>query len=817
MVSDEGAAQLEAALSLPNGARFFKIALQVNPFAYSKRLGRIANTVSEADYTHSLVAALVQSGIEVIGVMDHHRIAESRSLIEAATAAGINVFPGFEAQSKDGIHVLCLFEIGTDLGRIERCLGGCGIDAPSLADEPCKYDISELLAQVVEWGAIAVAAHAVADKGLLTTLSGRARINAWRDDNLLAVAIAGPAREAPQSYAKILLNINADYHRDRPPAVVNCNDVSKPDDTSLPQVSTFIKMSGVSIEGLRQAFLDPESRIRLNADPAPEDRMELVAMTWEGGFLDGAGIHFNSDLNVLIGGRGTGKSTVIESLRYVFQLPALSAEAKEAHEKIIRNVVKSGTKISLLVRAQRPAPQDFRIERTVPNAAIVTDQKGRLLKLTPLEIFPGVAILGQHEIAEIARSKDTLTALLTRFAAVDHEAVHKMDTCYQKLARSRSDILKARRSRDDLSSQVATEPSIAETLRRYEEAGLQAKLRDQSLLVREEQVIKTFEARLSDIDAVTAMIDEAAPIDLTFLSDEALVELPAKEVLAALRPALAGVEGAVRAASRDISRAIQQAREKVTSVKSAWAVRKADSERAYGKVLRDLQKGKIDGEEFIRLQRRMEELKPKKDLFRKAESALGKLNAERLDLLNELDELRRKEFRRLELAAKHVSARLGDKLRIRVEFLGNRSLLAEHLKKLGGRLSEAREIVMRAETFSLREFARAVDTGAEELGRQYSIPQIQAEKFATAAPEWKLQLEELELPPTTRIELNVGTAGAPEWRELDDLSTGQKATAVLLLLLIDSEAPLIVDQPEDDLDNRFISDSVVPRIRESKR
>ena len=46
---------------------------------------------------------------------------------------------------------------------------------------------------------------------------------------------------------------------------------------------------------------------------------------------------------------------------------------------------------------------------------------------------------------------------------------------------------------------------------------------------------------------------------------------------------------------------------------------------------------------------------------------------------------------------------------------------------------------------------------------------------------------------------------------------GQKATAVLLLLLLESDAPLVIDQPEDDLDNRFIADGVVPRIREEKR
>ena len=55
------------------------------------------------------------------------------------------------------------------------------------------------------------------------------------------------------------------------------------------------------------------------------------------------------------------------------------------------------------------------------------------------------------------------------------------------------------------------------------------------------------------------------------------------------------------------------------------------------------------------------------------------------------------------------------------------------------------------------------------------------------------------------------------WHTLEELSTGQKATAILLLLLLESEASLVVDQPEDDLDNRFITDGVVPIMRREKR
>ena len=46
-------------------------------------------------------------------------------------------------------------------------------------------------------------------------------------------------------------------------------------------------MSDVSINGLHQAFLDSDLRIRLSSDPVPEAHIELAAVTWQGGFLDG--------------------------------------------------------------------------------------------------------------------------------------------------------------------------------------------------------------------------------------------------------------------------------------------------------------------------------------------------------------------------------------------------------------------------------------------------------------------------------------------------------------------------------------------------
>ena len=85
-------------------------------------------------------------------------------------------------------------------------------------------------------------------------------------------------------------------------------------------------------------------------------------------------------------------------------------------------------------------------------------------------------------------------------------------------------------------------------------------------------------------------------------------------------------------------------------------------------------------------------------------------------------------------------------------------------------------------------------------------------------PEVLMRIEELDLPPTTSIRLHTApAANPPAWQALEELSTGQQATVVLLPLLLKSDAPLIVDQPEDDLDNRFIIEGIVPRMRDEKQ
>jgi ABC-type lipoprotein export system ATPase subunit len=76
------------------------------------------------------------------------------------------------------------------------------------------------------------------------------------------------------------------------------------------------------------------------------------------------------------------------------------------------------------------------------------------------------------------------------------------------------------------------------------------------------------------------------------------------------------------------------------------------------------------------------------------------------------------------------------------------------------------------------------------------------------------ELEILPLDDKVEIYLNVAEDNAdPEYKEAAKLSTGQKCTAILPILLLATDGgPLLIDQPENNLDNHYIFKDVVPRL-----
>ncbi|MDD9819213.1 MAG: AAA family ATPase [Gammaproteobacteria bacterium] len=808
----------QQATNTSSGAQYYKCALQVNFHDYGETYRGKPSSPSEDQYNTGLVETAKREQISVLAVADHNRVRGLGAVQDKAGEQGIRVFPGFEIKSREGVHVLCLYPLDSSEDQLERFLGELGIRDTGSSTDLSNRHFAELLRTVQEQGGLSIAAHATSADGLLQVLDGQSRMAAWKDPNLLAVQIPGSIGDLPLEYREIVQNRDPQYKREFAVAVVNAQDVEKVETLSEPSASCWIKMSEVSIEGLRQAFLDPDSRIRLHSDPVLEEHAELLTLSWDGGFLNNADIHFNSDLNVIIGGRGTGKSTIVESLRYVIGANPLGADSRKAHNGIIKDVLKDGTKISLKIRTHHPAPKNYQIERTIPAPPVVSNDDGQILPMSPVELLPGIEVYGQHEISELSKDSGKLLHLLDRFMEGDNSIKQQKSETRQKLNKSRQTILSVQSELQQIEEKIDALPGLEEIMERYRKAGLEGRLLEKSQLVREERILKSLSDCLLPFQENLGAIKRELPMDRTFLSEKALNALPSKAILTTANEVLNTLSQELKNLATQMEIALNNANEGITRIWDQWKENAKTIQDRYEKILRELQDSQVDGAEFIRLRKRIEEIRPLRERKTRLLQLVREHEERRRDLLKSWEVLKADELQLLSKSAKKIGKQLQNHVRVAVREAGVRAPLIDILREtVGGRLQEAEDKLTDAEHFSLSKFVGICREGPDALCRHYSFPPNQAKRIADVSAETLMRIEELELPHTAMIELNTADVSEPQWKPIENLSTGQKATAILLILLIQSQAPLVVDQPEDDLDNRFITESVVPKMREGKR
>jgi len=229
----------------------------------------------------------------------------------------IIVFPGFEIATTEKAHFVCLFAENTDKNQLNRYLGALGLTDSQNGIWPSNLGGNDLLAKVEELGGFVYAAHATNESGILR----QKLVHVWQNPLLKAVQIPATPEDlknpAEDAYRQILLNKNHDYKREMPVGIINAEDVAVPEGLARQRASCLIKMTAPCFASFKLAFQDPESRVRLNSDVLENHYSRIESLKITGGYLDGVHINFSGHLNAVIGGRGTGKSTLLECIRYV--------------------------------------------------------------------------------------------------------------------------------------------------------------------------------------------------------------------------------------------------------------------------------------------------------------------------------------------------------------------------------------------------------------------------------------------------------------------------------------------------------------------
>ncbi|NIA08567.1 MAG: DNA repair protein, partial [Nitrospiraceae bacterium] len=781
--------------------------------------------MSEEQYNLELLRICHEENVKVLGIADHGNVDGVNGIHELMREHDIVVFPGFEIASSGKVHFVCLFAEDTSTDTLNRYLGNLELIDPKDGVRPSKLSAEQLLQKVDELGGVVYAAHCTEKSGVL-----KQRLNnVWKNPLLKAAQIPGSLDDLKgienDFYRKLLLNKIPDYKRERSVAILNAKDVEKPETLRNPTASCLIKMTKPCFASFKQAFLDPESRVRLNSDVPEKYYSRIERVTFTGGYLDGLDIEFSEHLNAVIGGRGTGKSTLLESIRYGLEMQPLGTNAKKQHIDIIKeNLGKEKGRIEITIRSSKMNGKRFTIARRYGESTTVKDEDGNISTFTPADLLPRIEIYGQNEIYEIAQDTTGQLKLLKRFLDVANSGLDpKHDEIIKALQKNRKKIISAQEKLSEIEDEVLRLPKLVEQAEQFKSLGLEEKLNLVPLLEKEKRLSSRIVDELQNLYEACSNLKEQLP-DTVFLSDKALEGLPHQDILKSIRQKLNELKSGIEPLLNQIEIHISKTDHAIGDSQAELSKTIKDEEAGLEKLFAEIpsyegKSGKEIGIEFRKILREIERIRPKESLLKSRKAVVEELQKKRGSLLAELSEVRSERSAQLQRALKRLNKKLEGKLRLSVLSEANRQPLLDFLNRcnLEGVGPKRLAWITTADDFSPVKLAETIRHGVENLrDTGWGITPSVADALVKLKEVELMEMEEIELPDTITIELNVAHEGAEKYRPLDKLSTGQQCTAILHMLLLENKDPLIMDQPEDNLDNAFIADRIVTELRSAK-
>lgn len=799
-------------------AQFWKCALQVNPHRYGADHRGQNHAMDSRTYASALREVCLSESIKIVGLADHGSITDAENVREVLSAAGIVVFPGFEIATAEKVHWVCLFPEDTSEQQLERYLGNLLLTDPEDGVRPSALGGQDLLTRVKKLGGFCFAAHVTSKRGLL---KGNFN-NLWMDLRLRAAQIPGRVDELPRQYQQIVLNQNRDYKRDHPIALINAKDVATPEDLKDPRASCLIKMTRPCFPSFLAAFKDTESRVRLADELQEHHYSQIESICIEGGYLDGVTAVISSHLNAVIGGRGTGKTTLLECLRYALDISHKGEDAIRQGDQIIKeNLGKAGGRIILKLRSASNHMKPYTVIRRYDEPPRVIDEHNNESILHPgKDLLPGVEIYGQNEIHELAKSPNTLTRVLDRFLPNSAEQETRLKFALRQLKENSGRLVRAQEKRDETEARIAQLPKLEEQARHFREQGLEEKLKRVPFLEKERQLRPRILEEAQCVRQAAVQFEESLP-DLVFLSDKALEDLPHAQLFQECRCLLKSLESSLRQKLGEIVVSIQETEISLNvlaetlsgAVEASQAQLEKDFDRLPVTAGKD---GKEIGRTYQQLLRQIEQVSPLRAQLNNLDNLVEELEQARRNLLGEISDIRNARTCAKQNAVNDLNNRLAGKLRITVVPNGLRQPLRDFFQQLPGFGARRTEWVDQAQDLTISGLIESIDEGKDALlEREWGLTAGLAETLSRMTPAQRHALQAIDLEDRAEIELNVSHSGE-RYRHLDYLSTGQQSTAILHLLLLDNPDPLIMDQPEDNLDNAFIAERIVQELREAK-
>lgn len=831
------------------GARWIHVDLHLHsPGAHSFKFPSDLSPSQHKEVIQRYVAQLKAEGIEIAAITDYQqiRIKWFLPIREAALKEGIYVYPGVELSfgagvgGKYGLHVLAIFPFNWDVEQINRTIDKLLDDE---AGEPLVYPdgqhrdlkpketLQECLRRLrEETDCLLIFPHPNNSKGLFDSFRYKEAAE------ILAAVFPEAVEELTDENRKRLLDTGKISANDL--ARIAC--VRSSDNHSIEEVgtkcqsdgsarATYLKLSTLDdLRAIRLALRDHEILVRLDEKPEPAyPRLEAVEVDGSG-FLGNLRLSLSPDLNVLIGGRGVGKSALLEVIRYGLDLPEYSTV--EDREGLVRYALRSGGKITVYLRQViKPGiERRYRIERVLGEEARVyeLDASGeQLVELSVSDLLSSEGrplFFGQRVLYDVARDptlrRQLLDELVGRTARQKLREIENLQQNLQYNARRLLELQEKRIRRKEVEDHLK---EIEHEIKLFKQHGVEEKLQQETALTRDEERMNRTEAVLQEFREKWQEMAERWPERLQdTLADLSRAESQQRVLLQenATR-VIRDLQDKLKEIFRQGTELLQQASAKLSEVRAQWNEGRQTLDEELRRIRQQLGTQALDPDRLVQLTREKEQLMQELRMLREAEIQAQELEKARQTLLQQLRDARREAFLLRRKRAEEITRQIDQRVKVEVEYRGQRKEYAEKLVEFfsGSRLPKKDiESIANNENIvdgmALAELARK---GKEELMEKTRLSEAQAQRLIDFLHQDETRFYELELL-SPEDEVQVSLKVNDRWVPLEKLSAGQRATAMLLILLTQTQHPLIIDQPEDDLDNQFIYEDVVTLLRARK-
>lgn len=805
--------------------------------------------------------------LEVVGITDHnfsektelrdwfltHLVEQNKSVARELNRAPLCILPGFEVDI--GYHVLCLFEPATKslhVKRLNMILTKLGLaenerfkagEPALLRREGQTISLKTLLEVVQEkHGGIVIAAHADQNDGLLSSANN---IADYQLPGLLALEVA--TYPMPERIRSILEGRNRDWSRNgRQPAYVQSSDAKslkvgedgRPLANSLGYRWTWVKSSKPSIASLRQAFLDGASRLRLQ-EGRPSDEQthpRIVFLRCRGlKFLEDQEIFFSPNLNTVIGGRGTGKSTLLELLRFAFgrdQGTQLSDSIRAKFDRI-RNTFSEDAEIQVGwesipgqvdVISLRPGMPHELIQGEVHDLSVY-------LKQLPIQFY------SQQQLSELTDVGGESSLL----AMIDDICIAELQGLNGREETLRAEIFQIFAASEQLSALNAEAKVLTQELQELERQWQARKevQREALQYQRAEAARQYYEQARAQIDSDIQLLEDlVGKLSTRGVLNDAKVEVwpRADWINDFTRNAASLRENYAREIASLVSTMKTEA-EALYQHGDGWGFISKELNEVKGGFLRACQERGLQPQDVARLQE-IDKLRQVKQVALKERNeridALKPQVARRDQLLEELSTLWTEQLSVRQRTAQEVTQKANGAIRVVIKpmadeegFLQVWGRMAPDGRSRMGRawihigtvlFSDFQDFLTAEPSAESSPWAhiKSVLIGKRALPSELLEYREELRNYLTEQKDAWLAARLTRIQDRVDIELYRSDKSLVGSIQSRALSEGQRNTALLNLLLAKGDGPIIIDQPEDELDSSFIYRELVPSLRKVK-